>query len=384
MSVAAQVGRRIGDAWVLTDLIGEGPNGAVYEALPLTDGVRRSLKILHGVRASTDDVQALIALSECLGALDPAFVAVLDAGTLPDGTVWLVTPRVRGASWSSLLDARGWVAPSEVADVLGAAARCLDGAREAGLAHGNIHPGNVWKLDGGGMALTDAGIRSLPGARPDAEDDDVRALAAMAFELMTGVPAYPRERRGSAARPITLAEAGGIAFGEAIEQALGRALWSTRSSPAYASAGAFVDAFAAALEETPSATHAEDGADEGAETTRVRPARQREAMPASSPPGGGRAATVRVQDMPTVPVVYAIPVREEEPAPRRSSDHGNRRRARAVPPTLPIPLVRGPRAIPLVKRVTRERAERGHSLLVLAALAFSALLGAGAAVAFGL
>lgn len=110
----------------------------------------------------------------------------------PSGTVdvaYVVSEQVKGPTLAQVLAADGPLEPDDASSLTLRAAEALREAHARGVVHGNLHPGTIVLTDGGiklldtavGAAL-DRGQRTAP---PDPQDD-VRALAACLYAMLTG------------------------------------------------------------------------------------------------------------------------------------------------------------------------------------------------------
>ena len=139
----------------------------------------------------------------------PNIVTVFDEGQ--DGNdAFIVMEVVRGRSLRDVIAERGALPTGEAVGLITQIASALDATHRAGLVHLDVKPANVI-VDGAGTAkLTDFGIaraardseeRELVGTaryiaperiegRPVTPRSDVYGLALVAFELLTGTPAF--------------------------------------------------------------------------------------------------------------------------------------------------------------------------------------------------
>ncbi len=118
--------------------VGRGGAGVVYAAERVGDGTPVAVKVLRG-----PEHRRLRAEARRAGAVDhPGIVRVLDAGD-NDELSWLVLELVDGPTLQQVLDRRGPLPPPLAAQVLAQAADAVAAVHKAGLAHGDLKPGNI-------------------------------------------------------------------------------------------------------------------------------------------------------------------------------------------------------------------------------------------------
>ena len=200
--------------------LGSGGMAAVYLANDERLGRDVAVKRLH--TTERDDVDARRFQREAkLGASlsHPNLVSIFDTEE-DDESVLLVMEYVDGETLGDRL-ARGGLEPRRAVAIVRAVANALDHAHSAGIVHRDIKPGNVLLGRDGSVKLADLGIAKAV-ERTDITDTgtvlgtptymapeqlqgeklgpavDIYALAAMAFEMLTGRKA----RRGGTAVEI--------------------------------------------------------------------------------------------------------------------------------------------------------------------------------------
>jgi hypothetical protein len=111
--------------------VGRGGAGVVYEAERLADGARVAVKVLPAGHVHSEARRAA-------RVEHPGIVRVLDAGD-----TWLVLEYVDGPNLQEVLDRRGPLPPALAVEVVGQAADAVAAVHAAGLAHGDLKPGNI-------------------------------------------------------------------------------------------------------------------------------------------------------------------------------------------------------------------------------------------------
>jgi eukaryotic-like serine/threonine-protein kinase len=154
----------------------------------------------------------------------PNLVFVYDAQLSEDGAVVIVMEYVEGETLAERLSSGGALGPDETVRVLRGVAAALDAIHEQGIVHRDVKPANVLLGRTGDVKLADLGVadvadrtritstgavvgsfnymapEQLEGADPSPAMD-VYALAALAFEMLTGDRARPEPN------PLALAHA---------------------------------------------------------------------------------------------------------------------------------------------------------------------------------
>lgn len=203
-------GRLLADRYRLLDRIDRGGTAEVWRARDLRLDRDVAVKVL-GAEADpafrerfTTEARRAAAVSH------PHIVTVFDEGQ--DGNdAFIVMEEVRGRSLRDVVAERGAVPAAEVATLVRQIGGALDATHRAGLVHLDVKPANVIVDDAGNAKLTDFGIaraardseeRELVGTaryiapervegRPVTPRTDVYGLALVAYELLTGRPAFP-------------------------------------------------------------------------------------------------------------------------------------------------------------------------------------------------
>ena len=194
----------------LLDKIGEGGMGQVHRATQLSLGRTVAVKFLNPLSGACDDRSPFHRESRLMAALaHPHVVTIYDCGQTA-GRPYLVMEYIDGATLRSRMQpGRPW-SIAEAAPVLDAIAQALSYIHEQGILHLDLKPENVLCTKNGTIKITDFGlaaphvdVRTLaelglaqgtidycsPEQRhglPLDQRSDVFALAAVAYELLTG------------------------------------------------------------------------------------------------------------------------------------------------------------------------------------------------------
>jgi eukaryotic-like serine/threonine-protein kinase len=179
-----EVGRLIADRYRLTEHIGSGAMGVVWQAhderLHRTVALKQLL-LQPGLSASEAHEARERAMREGRIAArlqHPNAVAVYDV-VEDAGQPVLIMEYVPSKSLSAVLDERGTLTPQEVARIGAQVATALTAAHAAGIVHRDIKPGNVLLAEDGTVKITDFGISRATG--------DVTVTAT---GMLAGTPAY--------------------------------------------------------------------------------------------------------------------------------------------------------------------------------------------------
>ncbi len=159
-----RIGTTIGGRYELRRLIGEGGFSTVFSAVHVVTGREVAVKILHAHLTATEQVaQRFLMEARAMARVQhEGIVQVLDAGTDPDGRVYIALELLEGESLERTL-MRERTLPwqtvvSHCIDVLDALAE----AHKHGIIHRDIKPGNIFIVSKPGGAtrarLLDFGI----------------------------------------------------------------------------------------------------------------------------------------------------------------------------------------------------------------------------------
>ena len=165
------VSTTVGDSYRLVRRIGEGAQGAVYEARHVQQDRRCAVKIIDG--SDTDGTEALASFQSRAETASrfshPHLVRVIDFGTTSVGQPYLVMEYLEGEDLGQRLRRLGRSQPPMVSHVIRQIALALSALHEQGLAHLALKPTNVFlpsgEADPNFVKLLDFGTAQVENAR---------------------------------------------------------------------------------------------------------------------------------------------------------------------------------------------------------------------------
>jgi serine/threonine protein kinase len=219
----ARIGTKVGDI-IIETAIAEGAMGRVYEARHLSSGRQAAIKILHD-EAARDPVAVERFRREyetAFGFEHPHIVQVREFGETGDGSYFMTMEYLHGEPLSALLAREGRLAPERALRVVCQMASALEHAHSFGVIHRDLKPANILlvesdegdvvklldfgsvklqlemgpKLTAYGMTLGSPSYMAPEQAEGKGDLDhraDVFALAAVTYEMLTGVVAFDGE-----------------------------------------------------------------------------------------------------------------------------------------------------------------------------------------------
>ncbi len=218
------IGMVVGERYRIESELGRGGMGTVYLAEHVTVGRKVAVKVLTRewsghqtvARRFREEARAASAVGH------PNIVEVFDAGTLPDGRLYLVMEHLQGRTLYDELCATGPLPIDRAVTVVREIARGIMAAHAVGIIHRDLKPDNVMLVPRGAetaIKLLDFGIAASadrgaddrltqPGhtlgtpeymapeqakGRDPTQSVDIYALGAMLFEMLVGEPPFVGE-----------------------------------------------------------------------------------------------------------------------------------------------------------------------------------------------
>lgn len=199
LSPSERIGTTVAGRYEIRRLLGEGGFSAVFEAVHNVTGREVALKLLHPHLTTTEQIteRFLMEARAMARIRHDGIVQVLDAGTDPDGTVYIALELLNGESLETTLSRVRKLTWGETVaigiDLLGALAE----AHRNKIIHRDIKPGNIYivrKQDGSSQAkLLDFGIAHVT----------QRGQKLTQQGMILGTPEYmsPEQSRGTHVGP---------------------------------------------------------------------------------------------------------------------------------------------------------------------------------------
>jgi protein kinase-like protein len=145
-SLGFQEGLVLAGQYRLTEKVGIGANGTIWEAERLADGELVAVKMLRAAVAhDTIAADRLRREAAALGlAWHPNVVEVYEDGHLPDGTSYLVMERLHGESLAERLRRVGALSTDELIPIALQLCDALGAVHAAGIVHRDVKPSNIF------------------------------------------------------------------------------------------------------------------------------------------------------------------------------------------------------------------------------------------------
>ena len=145
-----RIGVRLGERYLLGELLGVGGSAAVYAAEDLWSAIpsRVAVKVMHPHLCTTDQLrQAFLREADRAAQVrHPNIVAVRGSGLHDAGGIelaWIAFDLVEGPTLTDWVDARGPLPPTDAVAVVEGLLAALGAAHAAGLVHRDVAPRNV-------------------------------------------------------------------------------------------------------------------------------------------------------------------------------------------------------------------------------------------------
>lgn len=185
------IGRHIGP-YRITALLGEGGMGVVYLAQRDDLGTQAAVKVLRDAWVSPSRRERFAAEQRTLAHLNhPAIARMYDAGTLDDGTPWIVMEHVEGVPLTDACRARGLGLRDRLA-LFRTVCEAVVHAHQHLIVHRDVKPSNILVREDGTVKLLDFGIAK------QLEQLDGTDRTHTGLRLMTPAYAAPEQVRGTA------------------------------------------------------------------------------------------------------------------------------------------------------------------------------------------
>ena len=236
-------GTRIDDRYEITGTLGSGGMGHVYRARRLHLGDEVAIKVMQVSHDSAPELRERFFRESraCAQLRHPNIVGILDFGFDAGKQPYMVMELLSGPSLREEIELEAPMAAARVAAILGPVAAALQLAHDRGITHRDLKPANivahrydsgerVYKVIDFGLAAIKAGgdetrltdpamfLGTLAYAAPEqmrgeavTPATDIYALAAIAYEMLTGALPFDAANRATlinqmlTAQPVKLA-----------------------------------------------------------------------------------------------------------------------------------------------------------------------------------
>jgi serine/threonine-protein kinase len=163
------IGRTIGDAYVILDLIGVGGMGRVYRGEQRMLGRSVAIKVIHQhLLADEQSVARFYTEARAASRLNhPNSVSIIDFGRTGDGILYLVMEFLQGRDLARVAREDGPLPFARICEITGAVLATLDEAHALRVVHRDLKPENVIieRLRSGGdlVKVVDFGLAKVLG-----------------------------------------------------------------------------------------------------------------------------------------------------------------------------------------------------------------------------
>ncbi len=156
-------GQRLGDKFLLGELLGQGGFGAVYKAQHLLLNRPQAIKVLLEQHFGSPKFrERFIREAQTLAALDHANILPVHDFGVEGSRAYLVMPFISGGTLQGVLKARpGPLGLDETARYLAQICAALDYAHKRGVVHLDLKPLNLLMHEDGRLLLSDFGLAHL-------------------------------------------------------------------------------------------------------------------------------------------------------------------------------------------------------------------------------
>ena len=192
-------GTRLGH-YDVTDLLGEGGMGQVWQATDTQLNRQVALKILPDAFAADPDRLARFTReAQILASLNHPNIAAIHGIEESEGTRALVLELVEGPTLADRIS-KGPIPVDEALPIAKQIAEALEAAHEAGVIHRDLKPANIKVREDGTVKVLDFGLAKALDPNPDADPSQSPTLTAAATQMgvIMGTAAYmsPEQARG--------------------------------------------------------------------------------------------------------------------------------------------------------------------------------------------
>jgi serine/threonine protein kinase len=181
----------------LERVLGQGGMGIVYAAMHELLGQRVAVKLLVGATGGDAAARFLNEARAAARIQHENIARVMDVGTLPDGTPYMVLELLEGCDLERVLSREGRLPVATAVDHVLQALEAVAQAHALGIIHRDLKPANLFltrRLDGSPqIKVLDFGV---------SKSDDMRSAAKTSAQAILGSPYYMSPEQMKSSRSV--------------------------------------------------------------------------------------------------------------------------------------------------------------------------------------
>lgn len=199
----------------LTDVLGRGAMGEVYEGTHVQSGELAAVKVLQIEATRLPGlIKRFRREAELVNSINSPYVVKLyEVSTLNAEVPYIAMEKLTGRDLRAILAETPTLPHDDIEAMVSAVAQALDGAASVGIVHRDIKPGNIFRTSDGQWKVVDFGISMVQGSsstltaghivgtpgymapeqaqgKPVDHRADLYALAMVVYRAMTGRTAF--------------------------------------------------------------------------------------------------------------------------------------------------------------------------------------------------
>ncbi len=185
------IGRVLADKYRILRVIGKGGMGVVYEAEHMVLGKRVAIKLMLDKYFEDGEAKARFRREAQAASMigNPHIIDVVDVGTSPDGTEYVVMELLEGKPLSDVIEQGGPMPPWRAVAIMRQVLRAIGVAHSKGIIHRDLKPDNIFLIGHDAqhdfVKLLDFGISKVLSA-----DEQIAFTKLTTTGVVMGTPLY--------------------------------------------------------------------------------------------------------------------------------------------------------------------------------------------------